>query len=183
MEKVDAIIVGAGVVGLATAAKLSQKLKNVIIIDKNSSFGEETSSRSSEVIHAGIYYPQHSLKAKLCVQGKEKLYQYCQDRKIPHQRLGKLLVAYGQAEEACLKKTIKQAALNGVNDLVWLTENELKQSNPELHATAAYSPPQRVLLILIAICRIYWQKLSRMMVSLLEERPLSKQIKITVALL
>jgi len=141
MEKVDAIIIGAGVVGLAIAAKLSQSLKSVLIIDKNASFGEETSSRNSEVIHAGIYYPQHSLKAKLCVKGKEKLYQYCKDRNIPHQRLGKLLVAHGHAEETSLKNTLKQAALNGVNDLTWLTESELKVSNPELHATAALVSP------------------------------------------
>jgi len=141
MEKVDAIIIGAGVVGLAIAAKLSHKLKNVLVIDKNDSFGEETSSRNSEVIHAGIYYPQHSLKAMLCVQGKEKLYKYCKDRNIPHQRLGKLLVAHGKVEEQYLEKTAKQAALNGVNDLTWLTESELKKSNSELHATAALLSP------------------------------------------
>ncbi len=141
MEKVAAIIIGAGVVGLAIGAKLSNDVNNVLIIDKNPHFGEETSSRNSEVIHAGIYYPQHSLKAKLCVKGKEKLYQYCKDRNIPHQRLGKLLVAHGRAEEISLKNTLKQAALNGVNDLTWLTESELKVSNPELHATAALLSP------------------------------------------
>ncbi|TWX55216.1 NAD(P)/FAD-dependent oxidoreductase [Colwellia hornerae] len=141
MEKVDAIIIGAGVVGLAIAAKLSETLNNVLIIDKNSSFGEETSSRNSEVIHAGIYYPQGSLKAKLCVQGKEKIYQYCQKRNIPHQRLGKLLVAHGNAEEKILTKTLKQAVLNGVHDLTWLTESELKNSAPALHATAALLSP------------------------------------------
>jgi len=141
MEKVDAIIIGAGVIGLAIAAKLSHSLNNILVIDKNASFGEETSSRNSEVIHAGIYYPQHSLKAKLCVQGKEKLYQYCQDRNIPHQRLGKLLLAHGEVEELCLEKTLKQAQLNGVNDLTWITEIELKKSNPELHATAALLSP------------------------------------------
>jgi L-2-hydroxyglutarate oxidase LhgO len=141
MEKVDAIVIGAGVVGLAIAAKLSHSLKNVLVIDKNISFGEETSSRNSEVIHAGIYYPQHSLKAKLCVQGKELLYHYCKNRHIPHQRLGKLLVAHGDAEERCLEKTIKQAALNNVNDLIWLNEAELKASNPELKATAALLSP------------------------------------------
>lgn len=141
MEKVDAIIIGAGVVGLAIAAKLSHSLNNVLVIDKNASFGEETSSRNSEVIHAGIYYPQHSLKAKLCVQGKEQLYDYCKDRNIPHQRLGKLLVAHGDAEEKCLEQTIKQAALNGVTDLIWLNKSELKKSNPELKATAALLSP------------------------------------------
>jgi L-2-hydroxyglutarate oxidase LhgO len=141
MEKVEAIIIGAGVVGLAIGAKLSKDVNNVLIIDKNPHFGEETSSRNSEVIHAGIYYPQHSLKAKLCVKGKEKLYQYCKDRNIPHQRLGKILVAHGRAEEVSLKNTLKQAALNGVNDLTWLTESELKVSNPELHATASLLSP------------------------------------------
>lgn len=141
MEKVDAIIIGAGVVGLAIAAKLSNSLNNVLVIDKNSSFGEETSSRNSEVIHAGIYYPQHSLKAKLCVQGKEMLYHYCQTRNIPHQRLGKLLVAHGENEEHCLKKTVEQAALNNVNDLTWLNTDELKDSYPELDATAALLSP------------------------------------------
>lgn len=141
MEKVDAIIIGAGVVGLAIAAKLSHRLSSVLVIDKNANFGEETSSRNSEVIHAGIYYPQHSLKAKLCVQGKAKLYQYCRERNIAHQRLGKLLVAHGDAEEACLEKTMKQAMLNGVNDLTWLTEQQLKKSNPELKATAALLSP------------------------------------------
>ena len=141
MEKVDAIIIGAGVVGLAIAAKMSSTLQSVLLIDKNQSFGEETSSRNSEVIHAGIYYPQNSLKAKLCVEGKELLYLYCQSRKIPHQRLGKLLVAHGAAEERYLVKTIKQAALNGVNDLTWLTEAELKTSNPNLKASAALLSP------------------------------------------
>ena len=141
MEKVDAIIIGAGVVGLAIAAKMSRTLQSVLLIEKNQNFGEETSSRNSEVIHAGIYYPQNSLKAKLCVEGKELLYLYCQSRKIPHQRLGKLLVAHGAAEERCLEKTINQAALNGVNDLTWLTEAELKVSNPNLKASAALLSP------------------------------------------
>jgi len=141
MEKVDVIIVGAGVVGLAIAAKLSNSHSNVLIIDKNSHFGEETSSRNSEVIHAGIYYPQHSLKAKLCVQGKRKLYQYCEERNIPHQRLGKLLVAHGEEEEKCLEKTVKQATLNDVNDLIWLNESELKDLYPGLKATAALLSP------------------------------------------
>lgn len=141
MEKVDVIIIGAGVVGLAIAARLSRALKHVLLIDKNLTFGEETSSRNSEVIHAGIYYPHNSLKAKLCVAGKELLYHYCQSRKIPHQRLGKLLVAHGTAEERCLEKTIKQAALNGVNDLTWLTEAELQTSDPNLNASAALLSP------------------------------------------
>ncbi len=102
MENVDVLIVGAGVVGLAIAAKVSQQFNDVLVIDKNNSFGEETSSRNSEVIHAGIYYPKNSLKAKFCVQGKQLLYQYCQQRHIPVNRIGKLLVAHGDKEEAFL---------------------------------------------------------------------------------
>ncbi len=141
MDKVDAIIVGAGVVGLAVAARLSRLLKNVVVIDKNINFGEETSSRNSEVIHAGIYYPQESLKARLCVEGKNKLYDYCQQRHIPVNRMGKLLVAHGEQEEQFLKNTFELAANNGVDDLTWLSQKELKQCEPELSATAALLSP------------------------------------------
>lgn len=141
MEDIEVLIVGAGVVGLAIAAKLSQRYSNVLLIDKNLSFGEETSSRNSEVIHAGIYYPQNSLKAKLCVRGKQLLYQYCQQRHIPHERVGKLLVAHGEQEEAYLKATLKQAKLNGVDDLVWQNKVQLQASTPALNATAALLSP------------------------------------------
>jgi len=141
MDKVDTIIVGAGVVGLAIAARLSQFQKNVLLIDKNVTFGEETSSRNSEVIHAGIYYPQESLKAELCVTGKNKLYEYCRQRHIPFKRLGKLLVAHNEKEEAYLEQTIEQAKRNGVNDLVLLSENQLIAIEPALSATAALHSP------------------------------------------
>ena len=141
VEKVDVLVIGAGVVGLAIAAKLSQRYSNVIIIDKNTSFGEETSSRNSEVIHAGIYYPHNSLKAKLCVKGKELLYDYCQQNHVPHKRVGKLLVAHNKAEEDYLSATLKQAKLNGVNDLTWQNKAQLAESTPELAATAALLSP------------------------------------------
>jgi len=141
MDKVDIIIVGAGVVGLAITAKLAQQFNNVLVIDKNSSFGEETSSRNSEVIHAGIYYPKNSLKAKLCVQGKAMLYQYCQERQIPVNKIGKLLVAHGKNEEDFLKKTLISAKNNGVDDLIWLNQQALKELEPELLASAALLSP------------------------------------------
>ena len=141
MDKVDAIIIGAGVVGLAIAARLSYMLSNVLVIDKNISFGEETSSRNSEVIHAGIYYPQGSLKAKLCVAGKIQLYQYCQQRHIAVNPMGKLLVAQGDKDEGFLNKTISIAAKNGVNDLTWLSHNEIRLREPEVRATAALLSP------------------------------------------
>ena len=141
MENVDVLIVGAGVVGLAIAAKVSQQFNDVLVIDKNNSFGEETSSRNSEVIHAGIYYPKNSLKAKFCVQGKQLLYQYCQQRHIPVNRIGKLLVAHGDKEEAFLHKTLITARDNGVDDLIWLNQAALKKREPELLASAALLSP------------------------------------------
>jgi len=141
MDKVEVIIVGAGVIGLAIAAKLAQQFDSVLVIDKNASFGEETSSRNSEVIHAGIYYPQHSLKAKLCVQGKAMLYRYCQERHIPVNKIGKLLVAHGKEEEDFLKETLISAQKNGVNDLTWLSQQALKELEPELLASAALLSP------------------------------------------
>ncbi len=141
MDNVDVLIVGAGVIGLAIAAKLSQQFDNVLVIDKNNSFGEETSSRNSEVIHAGIYYPKDSLKAKLCVQGKHLLYQYCQKRHIPFKRVGKLLVAHGDREEEFLQQTIITARNNGVEDLIWLDQKAIKKCEPELFASAALLSP------------------------------------------
>lgn len=141
MDKFDIIVIGAGVVGLAIAEKLSQQFTHVLLIDKNDSFGEETSSRNSEVIHAGIYYPQNSLKAKLCVKGKKMLYHYCQEKSISHKNIGKLLVAHNDEEEAFLEKTLTIAANNGVNDLTWQTTNQLKKAEPALSATAALLSP------------------------------------------
>ncbi|WP_281558216.1 NAD(P)/FAD-dependent oxidoreductase [Thalassomonas sp. RHCl1] len=141
MDKVDTIIIGAGAVGLATAAQLSKYQENVLIIDKNATFGEETSSRNSEVIHAGIYYPQNSYKAKLCVAGKEALYDYCRQRHIPFYPLGKLIVAQNADEEAYLQQLSDNASANGVNDLSWQSRKALAQHSPELSASAALLSP------------------------------------------
>lgn len=141
MDKFDVVVVGAGVVGLAIAAKLSHSFSRVLVIDKHPHFGEETSSRNSEVIHAGLYYPQDSLKAKFCVQGKRALYQYCQERHIPYKALGKLLVAHNNEEEAFLEKTIEIARLNDVDDLQWKSKSQLSVMEPALSASAALLSP------------------------------------------
>ena len=141
MEQVDAVVIGAGVVGLAIAARLSRHLSNVLVIDKNASFGEETSSRNSEVIHAGIYYPKNSLKAAFCVEGKKALYEYCQQRHIPHNNIGKLIVAQNADEEAYLQTTIEKAAVNGVDDLDWVSAKDLRAMEPNLSASAALMSP------------------------------------------
>ncbi len=98
MENVKITIIGAGIIGLACAAELSKVYSDIIVVEKNISFGQEASSRNSEVIHAGIYYPQDSLKARLCVEGKELLYAYCQEHGIAYKKLGKLIVTVDPAD-------------------------------------------------------------------------------------
>lgn len=112
--KFDVVIIGAGVVGLACAAELSKKFDNVLLVERWPHPGEETSSRNSEVIHAGIYYPENSLKAKLCVSGKESLYEYAQKYKIPYKNCGKLIVAVNQDQVTQLDQIKSQAKKNGV---------------------------------------------------------------------
>ncbi|SFC88698.1 NAD(P)/FAD-dependent oxidoreductase [Pseudoalteromonas denitrificans] len=141
METVDVIIVGSGVVGLAIAAQMSKTQKQVFIIDKNNSFGEETSSRNSEVIHAGIYYPEHSLKAKFCNEGKKSLYQYCQKRHIPFNNIGKLIVAQNCHESHQLEKIKHHALQNEVNDLTLITQAQLQKIEPQLKASSALLSP------------------------------------------
>ena len=141
METLDAVVIGAGVVGLAIARELSLSLKNVLVIDQHHSFGEETSSRNSEVIHAGLYYPQNSLKAKFCVAGKIALYQYCQSHSIGYKQLGKLLVAQNSEEFKALEKIKQQASDNDVSDLKWLSKEKAAALEPLLKAEAVLSSP------------------------------------------
>ncbi|WP_299797308.1 NAD(P)/FAD-dependent oxidoreductase [uncultured Shewanella sp.] len=141
MESVDAIVVGAGVVGLAVAARLSQSLNSVLVIDKNPGFGEETSSRNSEVIHAGIYYPPGSLKAATCVSGRHWLYEYCRQRNIPFKPVGKLIVAQNPQQETYLEELKHRAGMNGVQDLVWLSGRQLQRFSPQLRGCAALLSP------------------------------------------
>ncbi|MEL7489021.1 MAG: FAD-dependent oxidoreductase, partial [Pseudomonadota bacterium] len=117
MERVDVIVIGAGVVGLAVARALALDGREVLVLEKHDLFGSETSSRNSEVIHAGIYYRPGGMRAKLCAPGKEMLYDYCRDRHVPHDRCGKLIVAHGDEEIGKLEALIGVAELNGVHDL------------------------------------------------------------------
>lgn len=143
MEKVDAVIIGAGVVGLAVAAELAGKagLDSIILMEKNAKFGQETSSRNSEVIHAGIYYPTGSLKALLSVEGKELLYRFCEKWQIRHRRTGKLIVAINDSDIDSLHILLRQASANGVNDLQLLERRELQALEPEVEAVAAILSP------------------------------------------
>src|SRR3989338_1504281 len=107
MEELDVVIIGAGVVGLSIAAKLACKKRSVYVIERHSSFGQETSSRNSEVIHAGIYYPKDSLKAQTCIQGNRLLYEICSQNNIPHKRTGKLIVATSDSEIKDLQELLE----------------------------------------------------------------------------
>ena len=141
METVDAVVIGAGVVGLAVARALALHGVETVLLEQADAIGTHTSSRNSEVIHAGIYYPNDSLKARLCVRGREQLYAYCAAHRVPHRRCGKLLVATHDAQRATLTQIQLQAARNGVTDLRWLDADDLHDLEPQLHGVAALLSP------------------------------------------
>jgi len=136
----EAVVIGAGAVGLAVARALQHAGHDTVILEKNSHFGMETSARNSEVIHAGIYYPQGSLKARLCVRGKALLYEFCAAHGVPHRRLGKLIVGHA-GQEAQLAAIAKAAADNGVDDLKPLGMREIAALEPEVTATEGLFSP------------------------------------------
>ena len=140
-EKIDCAVIGAGVVGLAIARELALAGREVIILEAEEAIGTHTSSRNSEVIHAGIYYPKGSLKARFCVEGKQLLYAYCQARDIAHRRVGKVIIATDESERAAVGGYIDKAAANGVNDLRWLAAPELAEMEPALRGVAGVFSP------------------------------------------
>jgi len=141
METVDAVIVGAGVVGLAVARALALSGRETLILEAADAYGTGTSARNSEVIHAGIYYPQGSLKARLCVAGKKQLYRYCSERGIDHKAVGKLIVAADEQQADELKAIRAKAEANGVNDLEWLDNEAALTLEPNLTCMAALLSP------------------------------------------
>ena len=140
-EKVDLLIIGAGVVGLAIAEAVAAKNRHVVVLEKNDSFGQETSSRNSEVIHAGIYYPKEFLKSRLCLQGNSLLYAWCEKHSVPHRRIGKLIIAANEEECADLEWIKKTAEDNGVEKLEYWGQAQLKNKEPEVKALAALFSP------------------------------------------
>ena len=141
IETVDAVVIGAGVVGLAVARALALQGREVLVLEAAEAIGTGTSARNSEVIHAGIYYTPGSLKAQLCVQGKQMLYAYCAERGIGHQRCGKLIVATDAGQLAQLEHIRAQAAANGVLDLVLLDRASARALEPQLECTGALLSP------------------------------------------
>jgi L-2-hydroxyglutarate oxidase LhgO len=137
VETLECIVVGAGVVGLAVARALALAGREVLVLEAAEGIGTETSSRNSEVIHAGIYYPAGSLMARFCVAGRRKLYRYCQDRGIPHRNCGKLIVATNAEEDAMLAGIKRRAEVNGVEGMQVLTAAKAIDLEPDLHCTSA----------------------------------------------
>ena len=134
-------MVGAGVVGLAIARELAAAGREVIVLEAEDAIGTHTSSRNSEVIHAGIYYPKGSLKARACVAGRQLLYEYCASHAVPHRRCGKLIVATTEKQLAELGALREKAHANGVTDVDWIAKDEVARLEPELFCMGALLSP------------------------------------------
>lgn len=141
MDKVECVVVGAGVVGLAAARALALSGREVVILEAEDAIGTHTSSRNSEVIHAGIYYPKGSLKARACVEGRKRLYAYCDEHGVPYRRSGKLIVATHEGQVAELKGIQKRAHENGVADVAEIPAAEAMRMEPALRCVAALHSP------------------------------------------
>jgi len=138
---VETIVIGAGVIGLAIARKLGSRGQDVLVLERNQLIGAETSSRNSEVIHAGLYYQPGSLRAALCVRGKKMLYSFCHENDVAHKQSGKLLVAASQDELPRLHGINELARKNGVCDLQYLTRTQARRLEPNLECAGAYLSP------------------------------------------
>lgn len=141
MSDVDVVVIGAGVVGLACAARLARDGRSVLVVERHEGFGRETSSRSSEVVHAGMYYPPGSRKARLCVRGNEALPAWCQARNVAHARVGKLIVATSTDEEAALEGILARGRENGSRGLAIVGRDVVERLEPNVIAIAALWSP------------------------------------------
>jgi L-2-hydroxyglutarate oxidase LhgO len=139
--EVDCVVIGAGVVGLACARRIGGSGREVLILEAEADIGSGISARNSEVIHAGIYYPTGSLKARLCVTGRERLYAYCAGHGVTARKVGKLVVATASEQVPALHKLMNQARANGIEDLALLTADDARRLEPQLSCVAAFHSP------------------------------------------
>jgi len=138
---VDAVVIGAGVVGLAISRALARRGREVVVLERNCRIGSVTSARNSEVVHAGIYYPQNSLKARSCVRGRDLLYEYCENNGVSFKRCGKLIVATSDSQVIKLQSIQEKASANGVHDLQILDRHEVSTLEPNVECYAALLSP------------------------------------------
>ena len=176
MDRADAVVIGAGVVGLAVARALAKAGREVVILEAEDAIGTHTSSRNSEVIHAGIYYPQGSLKARTCVEGRQRLYDYCAERGVPHRRCGKLIVATDAAQLDELEGIRRKAHANGVTDVVRLSPAQARAMEPELHCVAALHSPSTGIVDSHALMLAYLGDAERAGAMLALKSPLAKGV-------
>ena len=141
MDKVDVVVIGAGVVGLAIGAAIAEKDREMYILEKEEVYGQGTSSRNSEVIHAGIYYPKNTLKADLCVKANPMIYEICEKYKVPYKKCGKLIVGNGEVEVAQLDGILEHAKSIGARDLEMLDSDRIKELEPNVKADQAILSP------------------------------------------
>lgn len=140
-EACDVVVIGAGVVGLAVGQALAREGREVLVLEKQDAIGTETSSRNSEVIHAGIYYPTNSLKAELCVRGKHLLYEHCRTHHVPHDNIGKVIVATSRDQFRVLQDYQRRARENGVGELPWLTQRDVNEKEPAVSCVGGIWSP------------------------------------------
>ena len=176
MDRVDAVVIGAGVVGLAVARAFAAVGREVVILEAEDAIGTHTSSRNSEVIHAGIYYPQASLKARACLDGRERLYAYCAARGVPHRRCGKLIVATDAAQVEDLEGIRQRAHANGVTDVVRVSAAQARAMEPELHCVAGLHSPSTGIIDSHALMRAYLGDAERAGAMLALKSPLAKGV-------
>jgi L-2-hydroxyglutarate oxidase LhgO len=157
-SRIDIAVIGAGVVGVCIARSLARSAKSLFIFEKNHTFGEETSSRNSEVIHAGIYYTPGSLKATLCVEGRTKLYDYLETRAIPHKKIGKLIVACDRSEMATIERLYANGTANGVTDLEIIDEKALHSFEARVAGVGALWSPSTGIFDTHAYMKSVWHE-------------------------